>query len=102
MISEIEQFIESRNALAKQALVKYQTIVEQFINENCQDSNQISYNLDFMLDFCFDAQLLMLYRKLCRHFYGIDPSAAANYVNAYREMWDEEGMQFGNNKNNVS
>jgi hypothetical protein len=42
--------------------------------------------------------MLMLYRKLCRHFYGIDPSAAADYVNAYREMFDEEGMQFGNNK----
>jgi len=102
MISEIKQFIESRDALAKQALVQYQPIVEQFLTENCQDSNGISYNLDFMLDFCFDAQMLLLYRKLCRHLYGINPSAAADYVTAYREMWDEEGMQFGNNKKNVS
>ncbi len=102
MISEIKQFIESRDALAKQALLQYQPIVEQFINENCQDNNKISYNLDFMLDFCFDAQMLLLYRKLCRHLYSIDPSAAADYINAYREMWDEEGMQFGNNKKNLS
>ncbi|MDZ4785967.1 MAG: hypothetical protein SGJ02_07815 [bacterium] len=102
MISEIKHFIESRDALAKQALVQYQPIVEQFITENCQNSNQLSYNLDFMLDFCFDGQMLMLYRKLCRHLYGIDPSAAADYINAYREMWDEEGMQFGNNKKNLS
>jgi len=102
MISEIKQFIRSRDALAKQALVIYQPIVEQFINENCQDSNRISYNLDFMLDFCFDAQMLKLYRKLCRHLYGINPLAAADYVNAYREMWDEKGNQFSNNKKNVS
>jgi len=102
MISELKQFIERRDALAKQALVQYQPIVEQFITENCQDSNRISYNLDFMLDFCFDAQMLLLYRKLCRHLYGIDPSAAADYVNAYKEMWDEEGMQFGNNKKILS
>jgi len=55
-----------------------------------------------MLDFCFDAQMLMLYRKLCRHLYSIDPSAAADYINAYKEMWDEEGKEFGNNKKNVS
>jgi hypothetical protein len=55
-----------------------------------------------MLDFCFDAQMLLLYRKLCSHLYGIDPSAAADYVNAYREMFDEEGMQFGNNKKNLT
>jgi hypothetical protein len=102
MISEIKQFIESSDALAKQALVQYQPIVEQFITENCQDSNRISYNLDFMLDFCFDAQMLMLYRKLCRHLYGIDPLAAADYINAYKAMFDEEGKQFGNNKKNVS
>ena len=102
MISEIKQFIESRDALAKQALVQYQPIVEQFITENCQDSNQLSYNLDFKLDFCFDAKMLLLYRKLCRHLYGINPLAAADYVNAYREMWDEKGNQFSNNKKNVS
>jgi len=33
---------------------------------------------------------LTLFKSLCRHYYDIDPSAAAGYVNAYREMWDTE------------
>jgi nucleoside-triphosphatase len=31
-----------------------------------------------------------LYKKLCRYYFGIDPKATVNYVNAYREMWDSE------------
>jgi hypothetical protein len=33
---------------------------------------------------------LLLYKKLCRHYYAIDPAASAAYVHAYREMWDSE------------
>jgi hypothetical protein len=42
--------------------------------------------------------MLTLYRKLCRHLYSFDPETAIDYVNAYRERWDEEGKQFGNYK----
>jgi hypothetical protein len=38
----------------------------------------------------FGTEALLLYRKLCRHYYAIDPSATAEYVQAYREMWDSE------------
>ena len=52
-----------------------------------------------MLDFCFDEQVLQLYRRLCQYLHGLDANAAISYVNAYREMWVEEGKQFGNNQN---
>jgi hypothetical protein len=76
-------------------------LVEQYIAENCQDSNQICYTLDFMLDFCFDDKMLLLYRRLCAHLYRFDPQSALYYVEAYREMWDEQGVQFGNKKDNA-
>ncbi len=43
-----------------------------------------------MLDFCFDDEIPALYKRLCRHYFEIDPEATAFYVNAYREMWDEQ------------
>jgi hypothetical protein len=95
MIEKIKQLIESHNALAKAALTQYQPIVRQYIAENCQESNEIGYTLDFMLDFCFDEKMLLLYRQLCQHLYSFDQEAAFYYANAYREMWDEEGTQFG-------
>jgi hypothetical protein len=43
-----------------------------------------------MLSFCFDEQMLLLYKKLCRYYWDLNPQATADYVNYYREMWDEE------------
>ena len=40
-----------------------------------------------MLDFCGHEPVLQMYRQLCRHYWLIDPVAAAFYVNAYRERW---------------
>ncbi|MEY3451781.1 MAG: hypothetical protein RL711_1607 [Bacteroidota bacterium] len=37
--------------------------------------------------------MLMLYRKLCRHLYGLDQDSAVFYVNHYREMFDEDSSQ---------
>ncbi len=102
MIEEIKTLIESRNALAKQAHEQYKAVVNNIIESQNKDVNYICYNMDFILDFCFDDKILLLYRRLCRYLYDIDPSAAADYVNHYREMWDEEGTQFGNKEEGIS
>jgi len=43
-----------------------------------------------MFDFCFDDEVLVLYKRLCRYYVDIDPEATASYVHAYRKMWDEQ------------
>ena len=54
--------------------------------------NQIGWTLDFMLEFCSNDEMLVLYKKLCRHLYFIDQASAFAYVNYYRERWDEESF----------
>lgn len=98
MIDKINELLESRNLLAKQALASYEPLVKDIIASQTKDVNHISYTLDFMLDFCFDENILLLYRKLCRYLFDIDQETTAFYINAYRELWDEEGKMFGNNK----
>lgn len=98
MLEDIKKLAEKLNALSIQAYSQYEPIVNQLISENSQDSNKIELTLDFMLDFCSNEKMLLLYRKLCRHLYSFDPESAVFYVAAYRERWDEEGTQFGNVK----
>jgi len=98
MIEEIKALIESRNALAQQAHEQYTPLVNNIIESQNKDVNHICYTMDFILDFCFDDKMLLLYRRMCRYLYDIDPSAAVEYVNHYREMWDEDGTEFGNNE----
>ncbi len=48
----------------------------------------IEHQLDHMLGFCCDPDMLVASKRLCRYCYEIDPVATAGYVQAYREMWD--------------
>jgi hypothetical protein len=59
------------------------------IKTNSQDGQEIERLLDFMLDFCFDEDMLLLYRRLCRHLHFLDPISAVEYAYAYRERYDE-------------
>jgi hypothetical protein len=95
MLDQIKELIEGRNALGQTAYDLYNPIVAEYISINCQDSNKIEYTLDYMLELCFDAQMLLLYRKLCAHLYSFNPDAALFYVNEYVERWDEDKTQFG-------
>ena len=62
----------------------------EVIATRSRDVRQIEHTLDGLLDFCGHEQALLLYRRLCRHYFDIDPAATADYINAYRELWDSE------------
>ena len=96
LFHNIGKIIESRGHIAQQALEQYEPLVNNIMNSKNKDVNYISHTLDYMLDFCFDEQMLLLYRRLCRYLFDIDPQAAADFVQAYREIWDEKGENFGN------
>ena len=95
MIEDIKALIESHRNLALRAYEQYCPLVNDIIASQCKDVNHICYTMDFMLDFCYDDQMLLLYRRLCRYLFDIDPAATANYIEYYREMWDEKGVKFG-------
>jgi hypothetical protein len=96
MIEAIKKLIAGGDQLAQQAYVLYKPLVENIIASQNKDVNHICRTLDGILDFCFDAQMLLLYRKLCHYLWDIDPESTAFYINAYREIWDEEGKMFEN------
>ena len=77
-------------SLTKQALHEYTPVVNSIINDKSREKKQIEHTLDGILNFCFEDNMLMLYKKLCRYYYNIDPQATAEYVNAYRDIWDSE------------
>ena len=86
----VGQLIESARSLARRAVAEYAPVVDSILRAQSQDIHLIERTLDGLLDFCFDPEALLLYRKLCRHYYFIDQAAASEYVDAYREMWDSD------------
>ncbi|MGA2502186.1 MAG: hypothetical protein ABSH20_30955 [Tepidisphaeraceae bacterium] len=74
--------------ISQEAVTQYTPVAEDSLRSGSRDVRTIEQTLDGLLDFCDSDPALQLYRRLCRHYFSIDPAATAYYVRAYREMWD--------------
>jgi hypothetical protein len=75
--------------LQLQAEQQYRPVVDEVLRTGSRDAQHIERTLDGLLDFCGHEPVLAMYKALCRHYWAIDPAAAADYVHAYRERWDD-------------
>ena len=91
LVQAIGELARAHQQIARQAEQQYSFEVDSILQDQCREPQRIECLLDGMLDFCFDDEMLRLYKKLCRYYFKIDPVATASYVYAYREMWDEKG-----------
>ena len=92
-VKSIGELAQATQSLARRAEQEYAPIVEAILCDGCRDIRHIEQTLDGLLDFCFDPKVLLLYKKLCRYYYDIDPEATTSYVHAYREMWDSKSKE---------
>jgi hypothetical protein len=75
-------------ALFRQAVPLANAEVDAIIQSGERDTHRIEHQLDHMLGFCCDPDMLLAFKRLCRYYFDIDPVATTEYVNSYREMWD--------------
>ena len=87
---ELDALVGQLQLLQVRAAHQYQPVVDALLRSGSRDVQQLEHTLDGLLDFCGHAPVLALYRRLCRHYWDIDPAATADYVKAYREQWDSE------------
>jgi hypothetical protein len=45
-----------------------------------------------MLSFCFDEDMLQLYKQLSRYVYAINHAATVCHEYAYRDLWDQKHL----------
>ncbi len=96
LIGKIGELASMVKQLASQAVQQYSPEVDLIISSECRDDKRIEHLLDWMLDFCFDEKMLLLYKKLCRYYFSFNPEATAYHINSYREMWDDENNKIEN------
>ncbi len=85
---ELDALLGQVQQLQEQAARQYPPVVDDLLRTGSRDVQQIERTLDGLLDFCGHAPVLAMYRRLCRHYWDIDPVATADYIKAYRERWD--------------
>ena len=90
MLESIRGLASSIHAINKTAVREYTPVVEAILRSRSRDARHIERTLDGLLDFCGYEPALQLYKGLCRYYFPINPAVTAEYVYAYREMWDSE------------
>jgi hypothetical protein len=88
MTDTIAQLAPQIAALFRQAIQAANVAVDDIIQSGEQDTAFIDQQLDHMLGFCCDANMLPAFKRLCRYYFTIDPAATGEHIDAYREMWD--------------
>lgn len=77
-------------AVYEQAVIAYKIRVDDVIRNKNISQDEIEHLFDGMLDFCDNAEMLLQYKRLCRHYLYIYPKVVGYYIYAYRECWDSE------------
>lgn len=101
LVNSISKLAEVHQNLGEQAFVAYKIPVENLIKSKSTDQQQIEYLLDGMLSFCFNKDMLQLFKHLCRYFYAINPVVTVYHIHPYRDMWDEKYLAKVDKRNSL-
>lgn len=93
MLKSVSGLASSLHVLNQQAVLEYTPVVEAILRSRSRDTSHIEHTLDSLLGFCSNEPALQLYKRLCRYYFSINPAATAEYIHAYREMWDSEDKE---------
>ena len=92
-----EEFFVAVSGLARQLSSLHvqianqqESVVEHLIATKSHNTKAIEQTLDRLLDVACCNAGLTLFRRLCRHYWTINPEVTASYIHAYRELWDSE------------
>jgi len=88
MTDNLHQLAGQMVALFRQAVPLANAEVDAIIQSGERDTQRIEHQLDHMLDFCCDPDMLLAFKRLCRYYVDIDPVATAGHIEACRVMWD--------------
>jgi hypothetical protein len=76
---------------AQMGLSCYRPIANQILSGQITSPREIEHILDHMLDYCYDDEMLTLYRHICRHLIHRQPELVYNAVMNYKDAWDSDG-----------
>lgn len=75
MTDQLHQLAGQVVALRRQAVPLANAEVEAIIQNGERDTQRIEHLLDHMLGLCCDPDMLVVFKRLCRYFYGMDAAA---------------------------
>ena len=92
LLAQLQTLTADLQVLRKQGIATLAPVVQELVRSGSCDVQRIEHTLDQLLDVACLPKGLALFKTLCRHYWALDQQATADYVNAYREMWDDDAQ----------
>ena len=89
MDERIYQSAEHIIGIRQKAYEVYLPLVEDVCSRTVSEA-ELSHLLDYLQVFACDEKILGLYKKVCRKYLYVYPRCIKFYIEAYREMWEDE------------
>jgi len=94
LFHEVSNMIEFMEPLIERNLLLLTNQVDVIIKSPERDEDIIQRLLDSVLDYAgMYNEGLVLFKRLCRYYYAINPQVTVEYISIYRDLYDsvEEG-----------
>ena len=95
MDERIYQIAEQIVEIHQKAYEVYLPLVEEVCSRIVSEA-EVSHLLEYLLDFACDEKTLRLYKKVCRKYLYVYPKCIKFYIEAYWDMWEDEGEYLEN------
>ena len=87
---DISVIVENMNELAKPVLPEYKNFAKDVIFDRMTDIYEIERMLDYMVTFCFNNEILLLFKAVLRKLYYRYPDVVNIYVTVYFDMYGRD------------
>lgn len=87
----VDGLVSHIRALNDMAVREYTPLVDD-ICRRIAPQNEVERLLDYLLSFAGNDKILLLYRRVCRHYFQIYPESIAWYIMEYRKEYDRESL----------
>lgn len=87
----VKEIVSHIRALNDMAVMEYTPLVDD-ICSRIAPQNEVERMLDYLIDFAGNDKILLLYRRVCRHYFQIYPESIAWYIMEYRKEYDRESL----------
>lgn len=92
MDKNIFQIAEPIVQIHQNAYEIYLPLVDDVCSRTVSE-DELSHLLDYLLDFACNEKILKLYKMVCRRYLYVYPRCIKFYIEAYREMWEDESKE---------
>lgn len=85
-----KELAESINKITEDAFLIYEEQVDRIYRNKIKDEKEIERVIEALLDYSYNDKILLLFKRICRYYYKINPEVTYEYIMIYRDLWDDE------------